>query len=255
MSLNQLNFDGKNKVEMAIMRLRQFCPPEGYYLAFSGGKDSTVLYDLAVKSGVKFDAHYQRTGIDPPELVYFIRDNYPNVIWEKPEITMWEGIYTHGLPSRLSRWCCEKLKETGGSGRTVITGVRWSESPRRKTWKMYSVCHSDITKRFLHPVIDFTTKDVWDYIHQNNLPYCSLYDFGFKRLGCVLCPMETAKQKIIEANRYPRLAEAWRKSAFRYWEKGTKGARKYSSPQAFWDWYMRCKGEPKGKDAQCTMFG
>ena len=58
MGLTQLNFEGYDKVQVAIMRLQQFQPPEGYYLAFSGGKDSVVLYDLAVKSGVKFDAHY-----------------------------------------------------------------------------------------------------------------------------------------------------------------------------------------------------
>ncbi len=70
MSLTQLNFAGKNMVEVSIMRLKEFEPPEGYFLAFSGGKDSVVIYHLAVAAGVKFDAHYNRTGIDPPSPLF-----------------------------------------------------------------------------------------------------------------------------------------------------------------------------------------
>ena len=36
-------FEKRDKVELAIMRLREFEPPEGYYLAFSGGKDSQCI--------------------------------------------------------------------------------------------------------------------------------------------------------------------------------------------------------------------
>ncbi len=50
MGLQQLNFEGKNKVETAISLLKEFEPSEGYYLAFSGGKDSVVVYDLAIKA-------------------------------------------------------------------------------------------------------------------------------------------------------------------------------------------------------------
>ena len=78
MSIKQLNFAGINRVEVAVMRLQEFEPPEGYYLAFSGGKDSIVIYDLAVRAGVKFDAHYSLTTVDPPELVHFIKAEFPD---------------------------------------------------------------------------------------------------------------------------------------------------------------------------------
>ena len=61
-------FTGKAKDEISIQRLKDFEPKEGYYVAFSGGKDSVVLLDIVKRSGVKFDAHYNITGIDPPEL-------------------------------------------------------------------------------------------------------------------------------------------------------------------------------------------
>ena len=63
----------RDKVQIAIERLRQFEPDEGYYLAFSGGKDSITIYRLAEMAGVQFDAHYRVTTVDPPELVKFIQ--------------------------------------------------------------------------------------------------------------------------------------------------------------------------------------
>ena len=66
MGLEQLNFEGKDKVQMAIERLKMFEPPEGYYLAFSGRKDTQCIYHLAKEAGVKFDAHFSFSTVDPP---------------------------------------------------------------------------------------------------------------------------------------------------------------------------------------------
>ena len=162
---------GLDKTSTAIDRLREFEPPEGYYLAFSGGKDSIVLYDLAVKAGVKFDAHYNQGGIDPPELVYFIRKHYPDVITERPTTTVWQGVQLHGMPRRQARWCCELIKEKSGGDRRVLTGIRWAESVRRSKRMMVEVCRADKTKIFIHPIIDWTSSDIWGYIKGNNMPY------------------------------------------------------------------------------------
>ena len=112
----------------------------GYYLAFSGGKDSVVIKALADIAGVKYDAHYNVTSVDPPELVQFIREYYKDVKWEYPRYkdgtraTMWNLIPKKKMPpTRIVRYCCEKLKEGGGEGRFVVTGVRWAESAKRKT--------------------------------------------------------------------------------------------------------------------------
>ena len=60
-------FGTKDKVQIAMERLRAFEPNEGYYVAFSGGKDSQVIYHLCKEAGVKMDAHYSLTTVDPPE--------------------------------------------------------------------------------------------------------------------------------------------------------------------------------------------
>ena len=112
MSLSQLDFNGIGKVEKALMRLREFEPKEGYYLAFSGGKDSVCIYDLAREAGVKFDAHFNLTTVDPPELVHFIQKQYYPVAIEKPEHSIWWTIENkYGPPRRQARWCCRELKE------------------------------------------------------------------------------------------------------------------------------------------------
>jgi phosphoadenosine phosphosulfate reductase len=67
---------GHDKVEEAIERIKMFEPPEGYYFADSGGKDSSVVRELLLTSGCKFDAHYSVTTIDPPELIYFLRQHH-----------------------------------------------------------------------------------------------------------------------------------------------------------------------------------
>lgn len=58
--IHQLNFDGKDKVDIAIDRYRgaaKIAGDEGLYLCFSGGKDSCVIKALADMAGVKYDAN------------------------------------------------------------------------------------------------------------------------------------------------------------------------------------------------------
>ena len=254
MGLAQLNFAGLNKVEVAIERLKYYEPPGGYFLAFSGGKDSVVIYDLAVKASVRFDSHYNITGIDPPELVYFIRQHYPEVIWEKPLMTLWKLIeHKSSMPTRVSRFCCEYLKEHSGVGRVVLTGIRWQESWRRRRRSMIENCPWHKGKAFLHPIIDWSEREVWEYIRQNDLPYCSLYDQGFRRLGCVLCPLTTRRQTERDMERWPKIAQAWYRACERVFAKGTEGTKRWKSAEEMWQWWLnrrKDRGEP-----QQALFG
>ena len=95
--IHQLSITGLDKVETAIKRIKTFEPPEGYYLAFSGGKDSVVIKALCDMAKVKYDAHYNVTTVDPPELVQFVK-TFPDVTFDKSyykdgtHITMWNLI-------------------------------------------------------------------------------------------------------------------------------------------------------------------
>ena len=107
MLIEQTLFGKVDKVQRSIDRLKSFEPEEGYYLAFSGGKDSVVIKRLAQMAGVSFDAHYSVTSVDPPELVRFIKDKHPDVTRDIPQykdgsgaITMWNLIPKTGCRQR-----------------------------------------------------------------------------------------------------------------------------------------------------------
>ena len=242
------------KIDLALKRIETFQRPEGLYLAFSGGKDSVTVKRLLDMAGAKYDAHYRVTSVDPPELVRFIRDRYGDVDREVPRdesgkpITMWNLIPRKLMPpTRLVRYCCEELKESGGEGRMTVTGVRWAESRNRqdnqgvvtimsRSIQKEIVDHTDFKptrqgglmlmndntenrrlietcyrrhKTTLNPIIDWTDAEVWRFIRQERVPYCQLYDEGFRRLGCIGCPMATRRGRSIEFARWPKYLAAY----------------------------------------------
>lgn len=220
---------GLNKVEVAIALLQAWEPTEGYYLAFSGGKDSVAIYDLAVKAGVKFDAHYCVSPIDPPQIYQFIKEHYPDVQWDFHARGWWKKVAQNGLPLRRARWCCRIIKESGGEGRIVIVGNRRAEGGIRR--KQCFVEHSrktrlvmsiDLSKyvresalTYIRPILNFDNYDIWQYIRENNLPYCSLYDEGFKRLGCVLCPYSNSSEIRRAEQYFPKIVDNWKRACDR----------------------------------------
>lgn len=244
--LEQINIYGQSKLEVTLERFRAFEPKEGYFLAFSGGKDSCVIKALADMAEVKYDAHYTVTSVDPPELVQFIKKYHPDVSMDIPrypddyknpklrgkQMTMWNLIPEKKMPpTRVVRYCCKELKEPHGEGRFVVTGVRHSESVKRKNRgglelakrKTHRVTNYDPdeptdemmyhcqiwARKMLNPIIDWTEDEVWEFIHKHNIPYCKLYDEGYTRLGCIGCPMGSVEHRLEEFERYPKYKQAY----------------------------------------------
>jgi len=247
-----------NITDMAVQRLKEFEPKEGYYLAFSGGKDSIVVLDLAKRAGVKFDAHFNLTTVDPPELVYFVR-TFPEVQIHKPELTMWKLIVKERIPpTRRMRYCCKVLKEGGGKGRMIMTGVRWAESSSRSKRRMNEHCFRDGRTFYLHPIIDWSEDEVWQYIRSRNLRYCKLYDEGYKRIGCIMCPMKN-KAVLIDAERYPKYRDAYIRAFDRCVKKRIADGLKttWKTGQEMYDWWVNgpCKKQCKPADYDTrTLF-
>lgn len=268
--IHQLDYNGLDKVDKAIMRLKAYEPEDGYYLCFSGGKDSVVIKALADMSGVKYDAHYNVTGIDPPELVRFIKDYHPDVEFDIPHdksgnrVTMWSLIANRKMPpTRLVRYCCQELKERGGGGRFVVTGVRWAESARRKNSRhlaeihgkkgmrvfssdnvedapTFKFCHQE-HKRVLNPIVDWLDEDIWEFIHEYRVPYCELYDKGYKRLGCIGCPMSTQQQQ--ELQRYPKYRQLYLLAFEKMLANMTDSDKitTWKTPEDVMDWWTKGK--------------
>jgi phosphoadenosine phosphosulfate reductase len=234
----------------AVNILRSNEPLKGYYLAFSGGKDSCVIKHLAHLAGINYEPRYNNTTIDPPELVRFIKEYHKDVLWNNPLTgNMFHRIATtlKTPPTRKGRWCCEEYKEQGGGRESIkIIGVRAAESPRRaKLWKEIT---EDIRGgTVICPIVSWSDGDVWDFIRFHKLPYCSLYDEGWERLGCVGCPLVSKKKQDREFARWPRYEELWRKSIIANWEtnKDLLNTRtgepryqaKFATGEDFWTWW------------------
>lgn len=227
----------------AIERFKAFEPEDGYYLAYSGGKDSDCIKILAQLAGVKFEAVHNLTTVDAPETVNYIKSQ-SDVRIDYPQKSMWKLIEEKLFPPlRTACYCCSELKEKGGKGKIIVTGVRWAESVSRsessdvvkvigkpKTMQKTAVDmgveftltkqnglifndDNDINRRFvehcyrttrtiLNPIVDWTDNDVWDFLRYYGCESNPLYQCGFKRIGCIGCPM-ASNTRYTEFRLYP----------------------------------------------------
>ncbi len=254
------------KIKQAIGLMQMHEPPEGYYLAYSGGKDSGAILELARMAGVKFEPWYNVTTLDPPELVRFIKREHPEVQWNRPEMAlltmMWKHPGCQGPPTMRNRWCCKEYKEHGGDGRFKIIGVRGPESPKRKKrWKQVLLNRNG--GRILCPILYWTENDIWQFHASRNLAYCELYDEGLSRLGCIGCPFAGPKGQTRHFNRWPKYEEMWQKAFKRFWNKWHGVPKHNGDPRWFedfgnwegvWKWW-RTLGSSKSMDKGCQGLG
>jgi len=114
----------------------------------------------------------------------------------------------------------------------------------------------DETKTYLHLIFHWTTEDVWQYIHEHNLPYCSLYDEGFSRIGCICCPMSGSKQMLRDAERWPKYKSLYIKAFEKMLSvRRAKGKDdKWRNGQDVWDWWTRNTDKEPDCEGQTTIF-
>lgn len=203
-------------------------------LGFSGGKDSQVCYDLCKRSGIDFKAYYN-VAFESSVTKRFIREHYTDVIWRKDyKFGFIENICrNHGglLPTVQIAYCCDNYKHNRNYvDKCSIVGVRKAESAKRKNRTAFEAKNKTVIKRNkamiddyfeehcqsvgaasviqLKPIIDWTDKDVWDYIHKHNLPINPEYQHS-KRVGCIVCPKANFTTNYIGLIRYPKLIDAF----------------------------------------------
>ena len=226
------------------MSLRLYKQP--LVITYSGGKDSDVLLHLAEASGIPFEVLHSLTTADAPQTVYHVRDTFhrlenkgikctvdKHVQPDGSRITMWNLIVKQGVPTRLQRFCCRYLKETGGRDRFIATGVRWDESAARKKnrgalevitskkdnslilsndnsedRRLFESCQLK-GKRVVNPIVDWKTDDVLEYIESEHITMNPLYGCGFSRVGCIGCPMAGKAGREAEFAMFPKFKAAY----------------------------------------------
>lgn len=222
---------------------------EHYYqkpllICYSGGKDSEIIVDLALKSGIDFEVQHSHTTADAPETVYHIRKRFKELeekgikctinmpYYKGQRVSMWSLIPIKKMPpTRLMRYCCSVLKETAGRNRCIVTGVRRAESVKRKSSGVVEVKHTDINKRIIinndndekrqivercqmqekiayNVIVDWDNDTIKDYIDSEHIDCNPLYQCGFNRVGCIGCPIANKKRQL-EFARYPRYRDLY----------------------------------------------
>ena len=192
-------------------------------VAYSGGKDSLVTLDLVAKSDVPYDIIFADTGLEYPETlenVDLISKNYnrriltdQNQSWE-----FWERFEQFGPPTRNSRWCCKSsklapvnniLENQYPENEKILTylGKRRFESYGRSQEPRLSQ-NPWIPKQIsAYPINNWNAFEVFLYIKANNLSdYLNpLYNQGYVRIGCWLCPASSLADLLMLKNSHPNL--------------------------------------------------
>lgn len=230
-------------VKIAIERLKTAAEMSLLYydkplmLAYSGGKDSDVCLELALRAGIQFEVQHSHTTADAPETVRYVRAKFAGLEqrgikctidmprYKGQTTSMWRLIPIKKMPpTRTVRYCCAILKETAGHNRAIVTGVRRAESTKRSGRGILETVPRDISKKIIlnndnnrrkviehcqlqgkvtcNPIVDWADGMVWDFIRSEHLNLNPLYKCGYNRVGCIGCPM-ASKQRYAQFARYP----------------------------------------------------
>jgi len=170
---------------------------------------------------------------------------YPDVKFDHPKEPFLSRLVKEGFPLQQARWCCKIYKEQGGMGRFLITGIRWEESSRRKKRKMIENCLRGGNKRFLNVIIDWTEKEIWEFIRKFNLPYCELYDKGWRRIGCLFCPFSSVKMRMLMTKQYPHQTRLFIKAFEQLYQnrkaKHLKSINRWKNGEDMFWWWIKGK--------------
>ena len=246
-------------------------------VTISGGKDSDICVELARRAGIAFEVQHNLTTADAPQTIYHVREQFRELelagikctinkpTYKGKSVSMWTLIPQKLMPpTRLVRYCCDVLKEQGGRNRMITTGVRSAESAKRAARGAYETVHKDKTKkivlmndndaerrlfencrlkakRICNPIIDWSDRDVWDFIRAEQLSINPLYEMGFSRVGCIGCPMAGDK-RYFEFRMFPAYERMYRR-AFDRLVDARKAAGKsmdgtWSTGEGVFRWWM-----------------
>jgi phosphoadenosine phosphosulfate reductase len=220
------------------------------YVSFSGGKDSLTTLDLT-KSSVKkpIKVFFANTGIEFPETVEFIRrfckEKNLDLIEVEAGEAFWENLPSFGPPAKDFRWCCKVCKlapinsimeECTRAGRKCLTidGKRRYESFARSRIAPKEENPFIPGQVSVFPIRNWRAIEVWLYIFFRRLPYNPLYDMGFERVGCWLCPAELSAEYYRFKELHSELFSRWNKYLMDWAKKN--GLTDKFIEHGFWRW-------------------
>lgn len=254
------------KINQAIKLLQVAAGDELVEISYSGGKDSDVILELARLSGIKYQAIYKNTTIDPPETIKHCIENGVTII--KPKMTFLQLVQKKGMPTRRARFCCQVLKEYKIMDKAV-QGIRRCESVARA--KRYNEqdpvkCRIYGSKKkhvdVILPILSWTDNDVAEFIAERGIKCHPLYydQYGCfheeRRLGCIGCPLKSDAGSA-DYKLYPKLFKQVVKSVVIWWETHpeAKSHKNFGSPYGLIAHNLFYKSYAKWQLDDNTLFG
>lgn len=218
----------QKKIDLAIRLLRTTSEVYGdvIEIAYSGGKDSDVILQLAKEAGIKYRAIYRNTTIDPPGTIKHVKDMDVEIL--QPNKTFFQLIEENGLPNRFMRFCCRFLKEYKVLDKCVM-GVRKAESRARdERYNEPTECKFYGSKKnhveAVYPILEWTDEDVAEFIEERKIKCAPVYydergKFHVeRRLGCIACPLASKGKRIKQFQKYPGILRQYVKSLRKFRE-------------------------------------
>ncbi len=226
-------------------------------VGFSGGKDSLVTY-LLVEKAMKESPplFFMDTGLELPETVEYLNDfavrHNASIITKEAGEQFWESIEAFGPPARDFRWCCKVLKlgpaalaiseEIGGDTLSFM-GQRKLESFQRSVEPRVSSNPWVPGQTSANPIQKWNALEVWLYIFREEEPFNPMYNEGYHRMGCYLCPASPLAEIESLRDTHPELYARWKEKIGEWAEK--LGYSKEWAELGFWRWKSLPPGQLK----------
>lgn len=247
------------------------------HLALEAGIDFEAVYSTTTVDAPQTMAHISRVFRMLAERGIKTRRTKPTYK-EKP-VNMFSLIEQKRVPpTRRMRYCCSVFKESTTLHRITAIGVREAESRKRRGRSDFSVrgrtkaeekhfdldhvrevfadakdydpvwdCTIVATARkkkalLVSPIYDWTDTDVWTFIRDRSIPYNPLYDMGYSRVGCILCPFARKSEKRKDEQSFPKVKGNYIKAFERMLERrraaGKETGGDWTDGKAVYRWWV-----------------
>ncbi|MHA1906562.1 MAG: phosphoadenosine phosphosulfate reductase domain-containing protein [Candidatus Thorarchaeota archaeon] len=224
-------------------------------VGFSGGKDSLATYLVVEKAlGMSPPLFFVDTGLELPETLQHIKEfagqRNAKIISDAAGDQFWESVDVFGPPARDFRWCCKVLKlgpaaqtiaeELGGSSLSFM-GQRKLESFQRSIEPRVTSNPWVPGQTSANPIQNWNALEVWLYIFRENVPFNPLYNKGYHRMGCYLCPSSPLAEFASLKETHPDLHGRW-DDKLNEWAEKLEYPPEWAS-YGFWRWKKLPNGQ------------
>lgn len=214
-----------------IVDAAQGYPEENLVVSFSGGKDSTVTADLAVRAlSNPYLVHiFGDTTLEFPSTIEYakrFRESHPLAIFKTAKNSgqvFYDVAEEIGPPARMMRWCCSMFK-TGPISKAfkglfgdqpILTfyGIRKGESVARSKYNRVEDSAESVKiqrQKVAAPIFYWNDIDVWLYILSEGIDFNDAYRLGYERVGCWCCPNNNPRAQFLSQVYMPEASKKWR---------------------------------------------